>query len=151
LLAIFLVGVRTSNPRHSPIDLKAKAWNHVGMTYSSANIENPLASAAQTLGAICEDRQLTTSTMDAGSMARILVHIKNINSSVLASTDDHANAAKRLNDFATALARIARNTEAPNEQLVTRMSSVASDLRSASEKLAAADAIPNWQSSAVNS
>lgn len=115
----------------------------------NTRIDNPLASAAQQLGAICEDRELLTSTMDAGSVARILVHIKNINSSVLASTNDHTNAAKRLNDFAITLARIARNADAPNEELVSRMTSVTGNLRTASEELAAADSIPNWQTPAV--
>jgi hypothetical protein len=75
----------------------------------------------------------------------MLVHITNINSSVLASTRDRLNATKRLRDFAFTLIRIARNAEPPNEALTARMARVAETLRAASEELARSDAIPNWR------
>lgn len=119
-----------------------------GMTTTTHDFGNPLTAAARTLGHICNDRELLRSPIDTGSVARMLVHISNINSSVLASTRDHVNAAKRLNDFALTLTRMARKTEPPSEQLATRLASVADSLRSASDELAAADAIPHWQAPA---
>ena len=75
----------------------------------------------------------------------MLVHIANIDSSVRASTRDHLNATKRLNDFAFTLIRIAKNSEPPNEVLTIGMAQVADALRAASDELARSDAIPNWQ------
>jgi hypothetical protein len=79
----------------------------------------------------------------------MLVHITNINLSVLASTLDHVNAAKRLNDFALTLARIARNSVPPSQLLTSRMTSVANNLRAVSDELTRGDAIPNWQAPAT--
>jgi hypothetical protein len=106
--------------------------------------ENPLQIVISQLRSICEDRDLLRSTMDAGSVGRIAVHITNINTSVLASTQDHVNASKRLKDFAIALARIAKNTDPPNEVLTSRVCLVAASLRGASNELAGADRIPDW-------
>jgi hypothetical protein len=118
------------------------------MQISTPTLENPLDSAISELGDICNDRELIKSSIDAGTMKRMLVHITNINLSVLASTEDHVNGAKRLNDFALTLTRIARNSDPPNDVLTSRMSSIADNLRAASEKLARSDAIPNWRTPA---
>jgi hypothetical protein len=75
----------------------------------------------------------------------MLAHIENINISVLASTQDHVNASKRLNDFAVALARIEKNADSPNEGLKTHMASVTTILRAASDELAQGDEVPNWR------
>ena len=75
----------------------------------------------------------------------MLAHITNINDSVLASTRDHLNATKRLNDFAFTLIRIAKNAEVPSEALTASMARVAKHLHAASDELARNDAIPNWQ------
>ncbi len=115
------------------------------MSLSAPTFDNPLTAAADNLGNICRDRELLTSSIDNGSVRRMLVHIGNINNSVLASTRDHVNASKRLNDFALTLARIAKNSEPPNQELASRMTSIAISLRSASQELAGADAIPQWQ------
>lgn len=115
------------------------------MSVSAPAFDNPLTSAAHNLSSICRDRELLTSSVDTGSVRRMLVHISNINYSVLASTRDHINASKRLNDFALTLARIARSSEPPNKELAIRMTSVANNLRSASQELAGADAIPKWR------
>jgi len=115
------------------------------MSVPTPTLDNPLESAISQLRNICSDHELLKSSMDAASVRRMLIHIANINISVLASTQDHVNASKRLNDFAFTLARIARNAELPNEVLATRMTSVAVNLRAASEELAQGDAIPNWK------
>jgi hypothetical protein len=108
-------------------------------------IDNPLESVVSELRNICNDRELLPSTTDAGSVRRILVHITNINYSVLASTQDHVNGAKRLSDFAFSLARIAKNSEPPNDGLTTRMQAISNSLRAASEELGRSNAIPNWR------
>lgn len=77
-----------------------------------------------------------TSAIDCGSVARITVHITNINSSLLESTRDHANASKRLNDFATTLIRMASRTAPPDGSLASRMILIAASLRGASAELA---------------
>jgi len=115
------------------------------MSVSAPVLENPLDSAVGQLRSICDDRELLKSSIDAGSVRRMLVHIGHINSSVLASTSDHINATKRLKDFALTLARIAKNSEPPNEMLTIRMTRVADELRAASEELARSDSIPNWR------
>jgi hypothetical protein len=114
------------------------------MTDIEPTVENPLQGAISQLRSICEDRDLLRSAIDAGSVERITSHITNINSSVLESTRDHANASKRLNDFASTLARIARKTAHPNEILTNRMHLVAASLRDASVELASGGKIPDW-------
>ena len=77
-----------------------------------------------------------TSASDCGSVARITDHLTNINRSVLESTRDHANASKRLNDFASTLTRMAHKAAPPDGGLASRMLLVAASLRSASAELA---------------
>jgi hypothetical protein len=117
------------------------------MLVSAPKLDNPLDCAVRQLRDISDDRELLKSSIDVGSVRRMLVHLTNINLSVLASTRDHLNAAKRLKDFAFTLIRIAKSTELPNEALTTRMAQVAQHLRTASDELTRSDAIPNWQSS----
>lgn len=114
------------------------------MTDLISTLENPLHGAITQLRSICADPDLLRSAIDAGSVERITLHITNINSSVLESTRDHANASKRLNDFASTLARIARKTAHPNESLTNRMHLVAASLRDASTELAGGCKIPDW-------
>jgi len=78
----------------------------------------------------------------------VVGHLVNINLSVPASTRDHDNASKRLNDFALTLARVAKKSEAPGEVLTTKMASVTTTLRAASEELAQCDDILNWRAPA---
>ena len=116
------------------------------MSASTAHaLVNPLDTAIEELRTIPDDRELLKSSIDAGSLRRMLVHLSNINLSVLASTQDHVNASKRLNDFALTLARIAKNSELPNETLTRRMTLVATALSATSDELARSDAVPNWQ------
>lgn len=114
----------------------------------TSKTENPLDCAARKLRDISDDHELLKSSIDAGSVRRMLVHINNINLSVLESTRDHLNATKRLKDFAFTLIRIANHAESPNQSLSIRMARVAQYLRAASEELARCDAIPNWGKSA---
>ncbi len=115
------------------------------MSANAPTIGNPLSSATYKLGIACRDRRLFTSSIVAGSVERMLVHIANINSSVLSSTQDHVNAAKRLNDFALTIDRIAKKSDPPNEELANLLTEAAGNLRVASQELAGANAIPNWQ------
>jgi hypothetical protein len=119
------------------------------MSDSTSPNANPLDSVVDQLRSICGDRELLKSSIDAGSMSRILVHISNINLSVLASTQDHVNAAKRLNDFAFSLVRMAGKSEPPSEALEARVARIADELRAASDELARNDSIPNWQAPAA--
>jgi hypothetical protein len=114
------------------------------MAANAPAFENPLTTAAAELDDINCRRKLLTSSIDSGSIARMVAHITNINRSVLESTRDHVNASKRLNDFALTLTRIARKSEPSNEELATGLVAAASNLRSASDELANADAIPKW-------
>lgn len=117
------------------------------MLVPTPKLENPLDCAVRQLRDISDDHELLKSSIDAGTVRRMLVHITNINLSVLASTRDHLNATKRLKDFAFTLIRIAKSAEVPSEMLTARMARVAQQLRAASDELARSDAIPNWQAS----
>ena len=115
------------------------------MSANAPKLDNPLDSAIDQLHGICRDRELLQSSIDAGSLRRMAVHITSINFAVLASTEDHVNAAKRLNDFAFTLARVAKNSDPPNETLTARMTSIANILRTVSAELSGSDTIPNWR------
>lgn len=142
------VGERTVNWCASPFDLASRTCNHVGMSVSNPTLDNPLDCAISQLSNLCSDRGLLTSPTDDGSVRRMLVHISNINISVLASTQDHVNASKRLNDFAITLDRMAKKSALPNDVLKDRMTAIAMNLRAASEELARSDAVPNWRTRA---
>jgi len=115
------------------------------MSASAPTFDNPLEAAASQMRSLCRDGEPLPPPLDHGSMDRMLVHIDNINRSVIASTQDHVNAAKRLNDFAVIFARLATNSEQPNGAIAMRMTAVADNLRAASEQLAGANAIPRWR------
>jgi len=97
---------------------------------------HPLDSVIVELREISGDHELLRSTVDAGSLRRMLVHLSNINLSVASSTRDHVNASKRLNDFAFTLTRMARHADLPNDLLTTRMAVIAAALRATSAELA---------------
>lgn len=117
------------------------------MLLSNPDSNNPLDAAVCELRDIGDDHELLRSSIDAGSVRRMLVHLDNINVSVLASTRDHVNATKRLKDFAQTLTRIAKNSEPPNDVLTSRLARIADNLRAASDELAQSDAIPKWRTS----
>lgn len=118
------------------------------MSATAPHFDNPLETAASLLRDMRSDREPLPPSFGPASVGRMLVHIQNINRSVIASTQDHVNAAKRLNDFAVILTRLAGDSAPPNGELAVRMTSVADNLRAASEELARADAIPKWRAPA---
>ena len=119
------------------------------MTISTQTSENPLEHAASQLRDICREHEHHTAPFDAGSLARMLVHIANINHSVLMSTRDHVNASKRLHDFAVTLKRTARNIAPQDAALSKRLAGVAKVLQAAGDELASNDAVPGWQAPAA--
>jgi hypothetical protein len=122
-----------------------------GCSVSDNNqFQNPLDRAAAELRDICRDNALLAAPFDAGSLARMLVHIRNINQSVLASSRDHVNAAKRLGDFAVTLGRIAKHVATENGDLAQRVTNVAKILQAAGIELANNDAIPQWPAPAIS-
>jgi len=115
------------------------------MSAYEITIQNPLELATGQIRDLCRDGEPLPASLDHGSVGRMLVHIDNINRSAIASTRDHVNAAKRLNDFALIFSRLAGKVGPPNGALAMRMNSVADSLRAASAELAGADAIPKWR------
>jgi hypothetical protein len=93
---------------------------------------------------ICERHQQYETPIDTGSLGRMIVHIGNINRSVSASSHDHANAAKRLKDFATTLGRIGKRQPPPCEDLATRISDLVETLTAAGTELASSAETPKW-------
>lgn len=106
------------------------------MTHTSQTLDLQLDHAKVELHEIVLQNQGTGGTLDAGSLGRILAHIDNIDRSVSASTQDHANAAKRLNDFAVAIARMAKRAATPNPDLTARMARLSEMLQNAGAQLA---------------
>ena len=119
------------------------------MLVSTPVSENPLELAVIQLRDICRDQERLAEPFNAGSLSRILVHITNINRAVLASTQDHVNASKRLCDFAVTLDRIARHFAPQDGQLAQRMNNVAKTLKAAGVELADNDAVPGWEAPVV--
>jgi hypothetical protein len=117
------------------------------MSISTLSDSNPLTRAADQLRDICREHGHLAVPFDAGSLARMLVHIGNINHSVLASTEDHSNASKRLNDFAITLRRVASHLASKDSNVALRMNGVASDLAAAGAELGRG-AVPAWQPTA---
>lgn len=106
---------------------------------------NPLTVATDDLRDLCSDPRMSPATIDPAAVGRIIAHITNINRSVVMSTQDHCNAAKRLNDFATTFERLARRSVPPADELAARIASVATHLRAASKQLTECDAVPDWR------
>jgi hypothetical protein len=108
------------------------------------NVENPLDRAGAQLRDICEQHGQLGESLDTGSLSRMIAHIENINRAVCTSTRDHANAAKRLTDFAVTLDRIARHSPPTAEELAQRLESVAHSLKATGAELAGANELPKW-------
>jgi hypothetical protein len=108
--------------------------------------ENPLVHAELQLREICESHAQFDEAIDTGSLNRMLVHIRNINASVSASTRDHVNAAKRLTDFSVTLGRLATKSSALNAELAMRIATLAGTLRNAGAEIASGSAMPRWAS-----
>ena len=112
------------------------------MPVQAQQFDNPLEAATHQMRDLCSYGEPLPHFLDQGSLGRMLVHVDNIGRSVIASTQDHVNAAKRLNDFALIFARVARNSEPSGGPLADRLTSVSENLRAASEQLSRTDAIP---------
>ena len=108
--------------------------------------DNPLNHAEAQLREICESHAKVDDAIDAGSLNRMLVHIRNINASVCTSTRDHVNAAKRLSDFAATLGRMASKSTSIDSGLAARIENVAATLRDAGADIADGTAMPRWAS-----
>lgn len=108
--------------------------------------DNPLNHAEMQLREICATPARLDPAIDAGSLNRMLVHIRNINASVCTSTRDHVNAAKRLSDFAATLGRMASKSTSIDADLAARIDSVAATLRDAGADIADGTAMPRWAS-----
>jgi hypothetical protein len=106
------------------------------MTDTSPLYELRLDHAQAELQEIFRQNQGTDSTLDVGSLGRIHAHIVNIDRSVRASTRDCANASKRLNDFATTIARMAKRVATPNADLTARLARLSEILQTAGAQLA---------------
>lgn len=106
------------------------------MNETSQTLELQLDRAQAELHEIVRRSQGAASDFDTGSLGRILAHIANIERSVSASTQDHANAAKRLNDFASTIARMATRITTPNADLAARMARLSEILQNAGAQLA---------------
>ncbi len=119
------------------------------MSDTTQKLENPLDHAELQLREICESHAQFDEAIDTGSLNRMLVHIRNINASVTASTRDHVNAAKRLTDFSVTLGRIASKCSSLNAELATRIANLATTLRNASADIASGAAMPRWATPAA--
>jgi hypothetical protein len=117
------------------------------MSDNTPTQENPLDLAEAQLREICESPEQFQEPIDTGSLNRMLVHIRNINASVCASTRDHVNAAKRLTDFSVTLGRLARKTPPIDAELATRITNLAKTLQDAGAEIADGVAMPRWTSS----
>jgi len=104
--------------------------------------DSSLSAAASQMRILCHDGATLPSGLDVGSVGRILIHVDNIGRSVTASTQDHVNAAKRLNDFAMLFARFAKNSDPADGALAGRLASVSDNLRTASAELSRPDVAP---------
>jgi hypothetical protein len=104
------------------------------MSALASSFQDSLSSAASQMRNLCQSGP-HPSWFDAGSVGRMLVHIDNIGRSVTTSSQDHVNAAKRLNDFAVVFARFAKNSEPTDGSFAVRLTSVSDNLRAASTKL----------------
>lgn len=105
---------------------------------------NPLDLAASQLREICEQRERFAPPLDTASLGRMITHIRNIKLAVSESSDDHANAAKRLTDFSMVLGRIARNAPPGSEELADRMKNVAETLKNTGAQLATNSEPTHW-------
>jgi hypothetical protein len=113
------------------------------MTDTNQNIANPLDQAEAQLREIV-GQGLPDAPMDASTLSRITIHIANIKRSVSTSSEDHANAAKRLGDFSDTVTRMAKRAKPDEKDMAARMSDLAHTLRSAGTALANSSDLPPW-------
>jgi hypothetical protein len=111
------------------------------MSHTSQNFDIPLEQAEAQLRDIFQ-RHLPNAPAEAGSLGRMLNHVVNIRRAVSESTDDHANAAKRLGDFALTVERMAKRAPANDEEMTARIHNLANTLKTAGSELASVKAAP---------
>jgi hypothetical protein len=99
-------------------------------TETSVSIQ-PLVHAEELLRDVLRQEFDENVKSDAASLARMVVHIVNMQRVVDSSTDIRANAAKRLVDFAVTTTRMASR----NPASAVRLSKAAEALREASTQL----------------
>ncbi len=106
------------------------------MTNTSTSHDLNLDHAQAELREIISRYQGADSALDMGSLGRIQTHIANIDAAVRASTIDHANAAKRLNDFGVTITRMSKRLATPDPDLTARMARLSEVLSAAGAQLA---------------
>ena len=113
------------------------------MSDTSPALDSPLEQAVEQLHELAQLHQ-SDAPAEASSLNRICAHIVNIKRSVLASSEDHANAAKRLADFSLTLARMADGALASDQANAARLKELAATLNTAGKELASGDAASKW-------
>jgi hypothetical protein len=120
------------------------------MTSTKAPLSNPLQRARSQMLAIHREHEaVDPKGSDTGTLARMLVHMENIEKSVMASMQDHVNASKRLLDFGNTIERMARNLS-PSfpRSLAGSMTELVESLREAGIALGNSSGPPAWASAA---
>jgi transcriptional regulator GlxA family with amidase domain len=120
------------------------------MTTTKADSGNPLQRAREQMVAVHREHEsVDPKGSDTGTLARMLVHMGNIEKSVTASMQDHVNASKRLLDFGNAIERMARNLS-PSfpKTLGASMGELVESLREAGLALGSSSGPPSWASAA---
>jgi hypothetical protein len=107
------------------------------MSDASQNFDIPLEQAEAQLRDIFQ-RHLPNAPAEAGSLGRMLTHVVNIRRAVHESPEVHANAAKRLGDFALTVERMAKRAPANDEEMTERITNLANTLKIAGHELASA-------------
>jgi hypothetical protein len=116
------------------------------MSDTSQILDSPLEQAAEQLDDLAQRHQ-SSAPSEASSLVRMRAHLVNMKRAVMTSTEDHANAAKRLADFSLILGRMANSALPNDEQTAARFNQLALTLKDAGKQLASADATPSWASS----
>ena len=113
---------------------------------------NPLSEARTRLQAVLLEFQKSDPRgADTASLARMLTHMDNIEKSVTASTADHVNASKRLNDFANTIERLAKQgSDTASQTLGELTRGLVQALRAASAELGNTASPPSWAAAKVD-
>jgi len=113
---------------------------------------SPLQRARAQLQAIHHEHEsIDPKGTDTGTLARMMVHMDNIEKSVSASMEDHVNASKRLLDFGNTVERMAKHLSPSFPQgLEARMGDLVDTLRAAGTALGGSGGPPAWASAIPN-
>lgn len=113
------------------------------MSDTSQILESPLEQAVEQLQDLAQRHQVNAPA-EASSLVRMLAHIMNMKRAVMTSTQDHANAAKRLGDFSQTLGRMAERARPTDEAVAARLKQLEATLGTAGRQLANGDAAARW-------